>query len=201
MAALYTGSLPTAVVCGIATDMVNLICTPMIVGRLWWLGSRGKPEHSRSVYNDLVVGFIESSSLYTITQIVYIDFTFTPGYFGISTFLTYVFTMVVAIAPMLLVLHLNTTVNSEMHVVEFKATDDNDKARPPQKSVGIVSTTIAFRPQPPTLSFGTELANSPTASATSSDKSTGIWQEKAVDEENSPTARSVGIGTGQEAVS
>ncbi|KAG8985620.1 hypothetical protein FRB93_005778 [Tulasnella sp. JGI-2019a] len=102
---------------------------------------------------------LESGSLYTITQIAYMIFTYAPGYCRVSIFLTYVYTMTIAIAPMLLVLRLNDPRASEMHVIDFDATQrraGGGNAPPALQSMGVVSTTIAFNPQPLTLSFWTE---------------------------------------------
>ncbi|KAG8872241.1 hypothetical protein FRB97_007837 [Tulasnella sp. 331] len=171
MAALHTGSLDTTIACGIATDLVNFICTPLIAGRLWWVGRRGERQDTRSLYMTLVTRFIESGSLYTMTQIVYMGFTFTPGYPGVSTFLTYIFTMVIAIAPMLLVLHLNMTTVSEMHPVAFQVTtrQGGGEGVIPPRSMGLISTTIAFNPVP----FGSSQSYMPSHGTADPEKADG----------------------------
>ncbi|KAG8886109.1 hypothetical protein FRB98_001484 [Tulasnella sp. 332] len=162
--ALHIDATATTIACGVTTDLVNFICTPLIVGRLWWVGRRGQLRETRSLYNTIVVRFIESGSLYTITQIVYMGVTFTPGYPGVSAFWNYVFTMAIAIAPMLVVLHLNKTIMPEMHLVGFDVTprQGGGEGVVPRRNMGLVSTTIAFNP----LTLASDQPHTPSHDAT-----------------------------------
>ncbi|KAG9001031.1 hypothetical protein FRB94_004963 [Tulasnella sp. JGI-2019a] len=192
MSSLHAESIGVTFVCGFSAIMVNLLCTPLIAGRLRWLGRRSQPRGTRELCNTIVVRLIESGSLYTFSLIIYMTFTLMPGYFGVSTFLCYVFTMVVAIAPMLLVLRLKILLTSEMNVIDFDASERgpaaDGKAPPPPRSAGVVSTTIAFNAHPQTLSFRPGQLESPTTSGISSRKSVVLsYQEKGVDTEMGPT--------------
>ncbi|KAG9029189.1 hypothetical protein FRB95_005603 [Tulasnella sp. JGI-2019a] len=199
----HKGSVNATLVCAFSTAMVNLLCTPLIAGRLWWIGGQGQPRGTREMCNTIVVRLVESGSLYTFSLIVYMIFTFVPGHFGVCTFLTYGFTMIVAIAPMLLILRLNIPLASEMHIIDFDATERADgRALPFRQAVCMVSTTIAFNPHPPTLSFQSEQVDSSTMRGRSSDKAVASYQEKYVDEELGPSVdvRSAGAAREQEVV-
>ncbi|KAG8985609.1 hypothetical protein FRB94_004954 [Tulasnella sp. JGI-2019a] len=186
MAALQTGSVNATIACSVATAMVNVISTPLIAGRLWWLGGRNGPRGTRSLYKTIVVRLVESGSLYTVTLLVYMGFNFTPQYLGVATFLTYVFTLVVTIAPLLLILQLDTSIASEMHVVDPDRRSKDDLASPPQRSVGLVSTTIAFNRQPPTSSFGLQQQLDSRITQTDSGMTVGSCQEKVIDQGAAP---------------
>ncbi|KAG8985611.1 hypothetical protein FRB94_004956 [Tulasnella sp. JGI-2019a] len=140
------------IVCAISIGLLNVICTASIVGRLWWIGGRHtQPRDTRSLYKTIVTRMIESGTLYTLSLLVFAAFSTLGTYPGISTLLGYMFTMIAAIAPMLLVLHLNTTIFSEAHVIEDEVTGESrlptdTETHLPRRRVGIASTTIAFAP-------------------------------------------------------
>ncbi|KAG8872240.1 hypothetical protein FRB97_007836 [Tulasnella sp. 331] len=98
-------------------------------------------------------------------------FTFKPGYLGYFIFTTHIFTMIIAISPMLVVLDLNTVASvSGMHSVGLDVTaspggGEAEGAITP-RSMGLVSTTIAFN----SVAFGSDQSYVPPHSAADSDK-------------------------------
>ncbi|KAG8985610.1 hypothetical protein FRB93_005768 [Tulasnella sp. JGI-2019a] len=135
-----------------STALVNTMCTALIAGRLWWVGGTPhRTQASNSLYKSIIAKLIESGALYTATVLVLVSFTAAQGYMGVGAFLTYVYTMIVAIAPMLLVLQLNETTASDSHVIDFDVTDRfrgtrSSRVRPPPVNTGIASATVSFVP-------------------------------------------------------
>ncbi|KAG8879128.1 hypothetical protein FRB97_001953 [Tulasnella sp. 331] len=165
---------------GVCTVFVNVICTPMIVGRLWWIGKRGHARDTRSLYSIVIMRLIESGSLYTVTLLVWVVFQVMPNT-GIGSFTNYIFVMIIAIAPMLIVLHLNQSTASEMRVVEMNthtqrcSEGQRGDGETPHRSVGIVSTTIAFK-QP------THSGQLDSLTTQNSEKRSEMWNRHEADE-------------------
>ncbi|KAG8986489.1 hypothetical protein FRB93_005259 [Tulasnella sp. JGI-2019a] len=172
---------------GVCTVLVNVICTPMIVGRLWWVSRRGQARDSRSLYTVVIVRLIESGSLYTITLLVWIVFQVIPNN-GVGLFTNYIFIMIIAISPMLIVLHLNSASSSETHAVELNipgAPSPEGQGRGPHRSIGMVSTTIAFKR--PTRSGQSDSQ----ATDYSEKRGSGLWAQREADEEHELDGKSV----------
>ncbi|KAG9003928.1 hypothetical protein FRB94_002773 [Tulasnella sp. JGI-2019a] len=131
---------------GACTILVNLICTPCIVGRLWWVGRQGHAMDSRNYYTVVIVRLVEGGSLYTITLFVWIVFQVMPTYPAVGQLTNYIFIMIIAIAPMLIVLHLNSTTASEMNEVVYDGPRSDGQGGQAIPALGVGSTTIAFRP-------------------------------------------------------
>ncbi|KAG8852817.1 hypothetical protein FRB96_008505 [Tulasnella sp. 330] len=130
------------------TVLTNLICTPSIVGRLWWIGRRGQIKETRSFYTVVIVRLIESGGLYTATLIIWVVFQVLPTYPNIGNLTNYIFIMIIAIAPMMIVIRLNAGASGpvEMRNVVFdESAEGTDGQAAPKSNNGIVSTTIAFK--------------------------------------------------------
>ncbi|KAG8980844.1 hypothetical protein FRB95_010497 [Tulasnella sp. JGI-2019a] len=123
---------------GACTVIVNLFCSPLIIGRLYWLGRDANMPDTRRIFHTTIIRLAESGALFTLTTIVWTCFTIVPEFPGIWTFIAYVYAMVVGIAPMLIVMHLNATVTSGLRDIE-----PGDAQGLPRPSL----STIAFRPQ------------------------------------------------------
>ncbi|KAG8877508.1 hypothetical protein FRB97_003371 [Tulasnella sp. 331] len=138
----------TLILSSICTVLTNLICTPCIVGRLWWIGRRGQVKETRSFYTVVIVRLIESGSLYTTTLIVWIVFQVLPAYPNIGNLTNYIFIMIIAIAPMMIVIRINAGASGpvEMRNVVFdESAGVTDGQATPETNMGVVSTTIAFK--------------------------------------------------------
>ncbi|KAG8985612.1 hypothetical protein FRB93_005770 [Tulasnella sp. JGI-2019a] len=147
-----TGYPAVLIMSAISIALLNVMCTVSIVGRLWWIGGKNvQPRETRSLYKTIVMRMIESGTLYTVTLLVFAIFSTLGSYPGIATFVVYAFIMIAAIAPMLLVMHLNATTRSEMHIVEENVTGGRRfpsdlEATLPQDGIGRAVTSIRLSP-------------------------------------------------------
>ncbi|KAG8885712.1 hypothetical protein FRB98_001665 [Tulasnella sp. 332] len=141
-----------AIVANVCLLSINLICTPLVVVRLWWLARKATTKRTRSLYKVVRLRLIESGSLYTATTIVWVAFTLPNGrwYIGITTFMKCIFSMVLPLSPMLIISHLKQAGPSDMHddtgLADQQVSEGKTAPETPS-STGLVSTTIAFRPQ------------------------------------------------------
>ncbi|KAG8886550.1 hypothetical protein FRB98_001242 [Tulasnella sp. 332] len=155
----YTGSYENAyiaieAVAYTTTILVNVGCTSLIVWRIWWVGRLAPNSRTRSKYKAIAVTIIESGMLYTVTLLAWSAFAITPQFVGISSLIMYIFTMVVSIAPLLIVaLLLNDNISDNLPVTalgEGFGTAIDTRASPtpnlhtPRHSRDNISTTIRF---------------------------------------------------------
>ncbi|KAG9029856.1 hypothetical protein FRB95_004774 [Tulasnella sp. JGI-2019a] len=127
--------------------LVNMICTPMVIARLWWAGRQVQIRQTRSLYQTVTIRLIESGSLYTVASFVWVMSILPPGspYPGVAVFLNYVFQMVLSTAPMMIFSLLSQEVVSEAHDIN---TTNSEGAGEPSHRPGAVSTTIQFQTPP-----------------------------------------------------
>ncbi|KAG9000104.1 hypothetical protein FRB93_012868 [Tulasnella sp. JGI-2019a] len=107
----YEGPAETAFVAFAAIGcacsiLVNVGCTTMIATRIWWVGRHAPGPHKRK-YKNMTIVLVESGAMYTTCLIAWSVFAILPPYIGTYMFITYTFTMVISIAPMLIVSLLN----------------------------------------------------------------------------------------------
>ncbi|KAG8852809.1 hypothetical protein FRB96_008497 [Tulasnella sp. 330] len=155
----YTGSYENAyiaieAVAYTTTILVNVGCTSLIVWRIWWVGRLAPNSRTRSKYKAIAVTIVESGMLYTVTLLAWSAFAITPQFVGISSLIMYIFTMVVSIAPLLIVaLLLNDNISDNLPVTalgEGFGTAIDTRASPtpnlhtPRHSRDNISTTIRF---------------------------------------------------------
>ncbi|KAG9012903.1 hypothetical protein FRB94_004713 [Tulasnella sp. JGI-2019a] len=105
------------IVATVGTVLVHLYCTAMIAARLWWIGRRAQNAQGRSLYNVVIMSLVQSGALYTVTLVVYTILQ-TTGYYGVGAFVNYILVMVIAIAPLLLVVQLHEKITSESNTTE-----------------------------------------------------------------------------------
>ncbi|KAG9000103.1 hypothetical protein FRB93_012867 [Tulasnella sp. JGI-2019a] len=164
----------------VCTVLVNGGCTAMVVVRIWWIGRRASNARTRSKYKTIVFALIESGAMYTLTLAVWAVFAIIPQYVGIFSFVTYIFTMVVSIAPMLIVLHIsepshNTPSPALGDGVSTMSGSPNPDGGIRRPNHGVVSTNIRF------VSFGRS-TGSPATSRLTLPRTNDELQEKAGDD-------------------
>ncbi|KAG8984068.1 hypothetical protein FRB94_007796 [Tulasnella sp. JGI-2019a] len=108
----------------VVTALVHILCTSLIIGRLWWIGRNSMTAQSRSLYNVVITAVVQSGALYTGTSVIYSAFLIS-GYYGIFSFVKYIYIMVIAVAPLLLVAQLHERV-----VTDHNSSDHNRRLRP-----------------------------------------------------------------------
>ncbi|KAG8872524.1 hypothetical protein FRB97_007565, partial [Tulasnella sp. 331] len=79
----------------------------MIVSRIWWVGRDAVSPRARSRYKSIALALVESGAMYSVTILIGAPFTVISGQVGTSSFITYIYTMVVAVTPMLIIFLLN----------------------------------------------------------------------------------------------
>ncbi|KAG8852813.1 hypothetical protein FRB96_008501 [Tulasnella sp. 330] len=87
--------------------LLNVGCTTLIVWRIWCIGRHATNSRTRNKYKAITIALLESGAMYTVTLLVWTVFSINPQYNGICSFITYIFTMIAPIAPMLIILQLN----------------------------------------------------------------------------------------------
>ncbi|KAG8883812.1 hypothetical protein FRB97_005815 [Tulasnella sp. 331] len=86
--------------------LLNVYSTTLVISRLWWDSRRASTPQTRGLYKTVIVSLVESGAMFTVTLILYSLFILLE-IDGLTAFSQYVFTMVIAIAPMLIVIHLH----------------------------------------------------------------------------------------------
>ncbi|KAG8994782.1 hypothetical protein FRB94_009660 [Tulasnella sp. JGI-2019a] len=99
--------------------LFNIACTGLIVARLWYVG-RNHATQGRSLYHSIIVSLIESGALYTTTLVLNMIFIVTPGFYGLSSFISYVVVMIIPIASMLIVNHVAASLDTPEHSRDIK---------------------------------------------------------------------------------
>ncbi|KAG8978927.1 hypothetical protein FRB94_012275 [Tulasnella sp. JGI-2019a] len=145
-------SMEEKIVASVCLCLVNAICTPFVIARLWWIGRRAQIPQTRSLYRTVAFRLVESGSLYTVASLVWISFHLPSGrmYPGYSVFINYMFQMIVAVAPMMIFKHLSQKIVPEVlniNIPELQCRED--VTRPGRLPSDAISTVIAFRPSPP----------------------------------------------------
>ncbi|KAG9013159.1 hypothetical protein FRB94_003599 [Tulasnella sp. JGI-2019a] len=136
------------IIAGVCLLSVNVICTPLVIARLWWIGRRAQIRHTRNLYQTVTIRLVESGSLYTVTSFVWVISYLRPGsaYPGMSIFVTYVFQATITIAPMMIFQHLGRKIEPEaLDINILKPQRGKDTTQPNQSLGDAISTTIAFR--------------------------------------------------------
>jgi len=132
----YTVCMMTAAACMAVADVW---CSTLIIHRLWTVGG-----HGRTLYRSVIVSIIESGSLLTVTMIIVMVVFLLPHSYGTMAFVVLAHTMIVPIAPMLIVRHLTSDNYCSVLTNGF-----SDHSRRTADGVGVVSTTIRFGPISP----------------------------------------------------
>ncbi|KAG8995594.1 hypothetical protein FRB93_001098 [Tulasnella sp. JGI-2019a] len=101
------------------TVLFNIVCTGLIIARLWYVG-RNYATQGRSLYKSIIVSLVESGALYTVTMILNIVFAVTPGCAGLYAFISYVLVMMIPIASMLIVNHVTDRIITPEHSRDIK---------------------------------------------------------------------------------
>ncbi|KAG8862555.1 hypothetical protein FRB96_001112 [Tulasnella sp. 330] len=96
--------------CGVIT---NIFCTSMIAGRLWYVGRRTEALADTKIYKTIILSLVESGALYTGTLLLWIAFTIAPGGHNVFDMLTYIVTMVIPTASILLVFQITEARSSQ----------------------------------------------------------------------------------------
>ncbi|KAG8875915.1 hypothetical protein FRB98_007530 [Tulasnella sp. 332] len=74
---------------------------------IWWVGRDAVSPRARSRYKSIALALVESGAMYSVTILIGAPFTVISGQVGTSSFITYIYTMVVAVTPMLIIFLLN----------------------------------------------------------------------------------------------
>ncbi|KAG8987536.1 hypothetical protein FRB93_004492 [Tulasnella sp. JGI-2019a] len=138
------------IVASVCLLSVNMICTPLVIARLWWIGQRSEIQQTRSLHQTVIFRLVESGSLYTVTSLLWVIFHLPSGsaYPGVLAFVTYVFQAIITVAPMMIFQHLGQKIAAEALDLNIsKPQSGKDTAQPDQPLSDVISTTIAFRPQ------------------------------------------------------
>ncbi|KAG8864042.1 hypothetical protein FRB96_006915 [Tulasnella sp. 330] len=88
--------------------VLNVFSTSLVISRLWWDSRRASTPHTRGLYKAVIVSLVESGALFTTTLIIYAAFTFVEMD-GLAALFQYFYIMVIAIAPLFIVIHLNAS--------------------------------------------------------------------------------------------
>ncbi|KAG9013154.1 hypothetical protein FRB94_003594 [Tulasnella sp. JGI-2019a] len=138
------------IVASVCLLSVNVICTPLVIARLWRIGQHAQIEQTRSLYQTVTFRLVESGSLYTVVSLVWVIFHLPSGsaYPGMSVFVTYVFQAIITVAPMMIFQHLGRKIAAEALDLNIsKPPSGKDTAQPNQPLSDVISTTIAFQPR------------------------------------------------------
>ncbi|KAG8991737.1 hypothetical protein FRB93_002583 [Tulasnella sp. JGI-2019a] len=147
---------------GISLLLVNLICTPLVVVRLWWVGRYVQIRQTQRLYQTIAIRLIESGGLYTAVSIVWVisDLWSGTSFPGIAILINYVFQITIAIAPMMIFSLLSRKAASEMVDVNVSNLEPPREDRNPPRQSFDNAAIASWNPRPPSVA-SEAIANDP----------------------------------------